>query len=406
VQTAIRIKDVFACQLDAARQQTDALFSTIRSDHLYDRPIPARHRWIFYLGHLEAFDWNQIARHELGQPASHPTLDKLFEFGIDPGPGSLPCDQPSDWPSLEEVRSYCRTSRRRIDDLFDRASAERLQIAIEHRLMHAETLAYMLHQVPYEHKIAPAPAADGAPRRPERDGSAVRIPAGPTVLGQPRNGNFGWDNEFDAHEVDVPAFSIDRYKVTNGQWLAFVRAGGPPAPFWMERDGEWRLRGMWAEFPLPLDWPVYVSQEQAAAYARWHGAELPSEAEFHRAAFGASDCLYPWGEDEPTEVHGNFDFHHWDPIPVTGSSAGDSAFGVSQLVGNGWEWTSTVFEPFQGFRPTAGYEGYSANFFDGEHYVMKGGSPRTAARLLRRSFRNWFRPDYPYIYAGFRCVQH
>jgi formylglycine-generating enzyme required for sulfatase activity len=91
---------------------------------------------------------------------------------------------------------------------------------------------------------------------------------------------------------------------------------------------------------------------------------------------------------------------------VNATPAGDSAFGLSQLVGNGWEWTSTVFGPFPGFRADANYPGYSANFFDGEHYVMKGASPRTAACFLRRSFRNWFRPDYPYVYATFRCVEN
>jgi formylglycine-generating enzyme required for sulfatase activity len=93
-------------------------------------------------------------------------------------------------------------------------------------------------------------------------------------------------------------------------------------------------------------------------------------------------------------------------VPVTSTPAGDSAFGVSQLLGNGWEWTSTPFAPFPGFEPFPFYPGYSANFFDGAHYVIKGGSPRTAAPLLRRSFRNWFRPDYPYVYAGFRLVEN
>ena len=85
--------------------------------------------------------------------------------------------------------------------------------------------------------------------------------------------------------------------------------------------------------------------------------------------------------------------------------AGASAFGVEDLLGNGWEWTRTVFQPFEGFRPFAFYPGYSADFFDGQHFVMKGGSARTAACMLRRSFRNWFQPHYRYAYAGFRCVQ-
>ncbi len=98
----------------------------------------------------------------------------------------------------------------------------------------------------------------------------------------------------------------------------------------------------------------------------------------------------------------NLNFASWDPIPVTASPAP----GFAQLVGNGWEWTSTVFQPFPGFEPFPFYPGYSANFFDGDHYVMKGASARTAACFLRRSFRNWFRPDYPYVYAAFRCVDN
>jgi iron(II)-dependent oxidoreductase len=96
---------------------------------------------------------------------------------------------------------------------------------------------------------------------------------------------------------------------------------------------------------------------------------------------------------------GNYDFQYWNPVPV-------NAYASGQMLGNGWEWTSTVFEPFPGFEPFPFYPGYSANFFDGDHYVLKGASARTAACFLRPTFRNWFRPDYPYVYAGFRCVEN
>ena len=79
---------------------------------------------------------------------------------------------------------------------------------------------------------------------------------------------------------------------------------------------------------------------------------------------------------------------------------------MADLVGNGWEWTGSLFEPFDGFAPYPYYPGYSANFFDGQHFVMKGGSPLTAACMLRRTFRNWFQPRYPYIYATFRLVEN
>jgi formylglycine-generating enzyme required for sulfatase activity len=108
----------------------------------------------------------------------------------------------------------------------------------------------------------------------------------------------------------------------------------------------------------------------------------------------------------PEATHGNFDFYHWDPVDVDATPGGDSAFGISQLIGNGWEWTRTPFGPFQGFQPFPFYPGYSKNFFDEEHYVMKGASPRTAACFLRSSFRNWFRPDYPHVYASFRLTDN
>jgi formylglycine-generating enzyme required for sulfatase activity len=145
---------------------------------------------------------------------------------------------------------------------------------------------------------------------------------------------------------------------------------------------------MFEAIPLPADWPVYVSQAEASAYARWKGRRLMTEPEFHRAAEGSTT--------------GHFDFAGFDPIPV--GSHPPSAAGVFDLVGNGWEWTSTVFAPFEGFVPMRSYPEYSADFFDGQHYVIKGASPATARELVRPSFRNWFRGNYPYVYAKFRTA--
>jgi gamma-glutamyl hercynylcysteine S-oxide synthase len=141
--------------------------------------------------------------------------------------------------------------------------------------------------------------------------------------------------------------------------------------------------------PMPEDAPVYVTHEEAMAYARWKGMRLPAEAEWHRAAAGAID--------------GNYDFRRYDPVAV-GQSA-PSAFGVYDLIGNGWEWTSTLFEPFPGFEPMPSYLQYSADFFDGAHHVLKGASPVTPRELVRPSFRNWFRPNYPWVFATFRCAR-
>jgi len=390
--------------LREARARTDALFQLLAPGAIYDRPIAERHRLVFYLGHLEAFDWNQIGRACLDLPSFHPEFDKLFEFGIDPPPGQAAQDQANDWPSVAEIESYNRRVRARLDEALSHAPEDIVFMALEHRQMHAETLAYLLHQLPYDRKLW-SPAIE-APSAAFASGALIDIPAGAATLGQ-RVGELGWDNEFDLHAVYVPAFAMSKYKVTNGEYREFVRQGATPPHFWVERGGQWFFQGMFAETPLPLDWPVWVTQEEASAHARWRGLELPTEAQFHRAAYGTpqgGEHPFPWGDEAPTATHGNFDSHAWEPSSVLAHPRGDSAFGVSQLVGNGWEWTATPFAPFAGFRPAPSYVNYSQNFFDGEHFVMKGGSPRTAAGLLRRSFRNWFRPNYPYVYAGFHLV--
>jgi formylglycine-generating enzyme required for sulfatase activity len=395
-----------ARSLIEARARNDALFGLVKPDAFYERPIPERHRIIFYLGHLDAFDWNQIGQWALGMKPLHTSFEQMFAFGIDPPVGQLPDDKATDWPTLDEVRAYTQQVRQTLDDVLDRAPEQILYVAVEHRLMHAETFAYILHRATPDRKLALHTRLHLV--GPVPDHAMIEVPEGSVTLGRPRHDGFGWDNEYDAHAFSVPAFAISKYKVTNGEYLKFVHAGAEPSPFWTRRGDQWYWHAMAGTIPLPLDWPVYVTYEQAKAYAQWVGKTLPTEAQFHRAAYGTptgEERLYPWGNEPPDERRGNFDFRHWDPIPVTATPLGDSAFGVSQLVGNGWEWTTTPFQPFPGFQPFPFYPGYSAPFFGGNHFVLKGASPRTAARLLRRSFRNWFRPNYPYVYAGFRCVE-
>ncbi len=405
MSTATLISGALQERLYSARQLTDSIFGLLRPDALYSRPIPERHRLVFYLGHLEAFDWNLIARKTLGVDSLSPQFDTLFEFGIDPPVGQAATDQPTDWPSVEEIQAYNQRVRARIDDLLDQAPDQIIHVALEHRLMHAETLAYLLHNLPYDQKSSAA-----APLVHSTDpvtNPMIEIAPGVTTLGQ-TEGEFGWDNEFAEHRVNVPSFRVSKYKITNGQYLDFVREGTAAPHFWTREGSHWFYRGMFSSAPLPLNAPVYVTHAEATAYARWAGKRLLTEEQFHRAAYetsGNSERPYPWGNAAPDSVRGNFDFHHWDPVDVDADPAGDSAAGVSQLVGNGWEWTATQFGPFPGFQPMPFYPGYSQNFFDEEHYVMKGGSPVTAACMLRRSFRNWFRPNYPYVYASFRLVE-
>src|SRR5689334_20862231 len=112
--------------LEQARDHTDSLFGLVRPEALYHRPIPERHRILFYLGHLEAFDWNLIGRYALDLPSFHPEFDRLLAFGIDPPPGQLPNDQPADWPSVAEVDRYNWRVRDEIDAVLDRVPEQLL----------------------------------------------------------------------------------------------------------------------------------------------------------------------------------------------------------------------------------------------------------------------------------------
>ena len=446
------------------RARTDRLFNLIAPDAYYTRPIALRNPIVFYEGHLPAFSVIAFLRRGLGLPPVDARLEKLFERGIDPDSpeAAVPRSGAATiWPSREDVRAFARACDAAILDAIPRMPAtpeaiEGLYTALEHEAMHQETLLYMWHRLPYELKRPPTsdvrrprsdvrrPTSDvrgptSEVRRPTSDrtsdlgtgmSAAVRVPAGEAVLGADRGAvPFGWDNEFDQHTVRVPAFDVDVLPVTNAQFLEFIADNGyrrrelwsdegwswlqsdqvsHPA-FWLPADASdvgrrasdvgrrtsdvgsgWLWRGLFEAFPLPLDWPVYVSQAEASAYAQWRGRRLMTEAEFDRAAEGATP--------------GHVDFAGYDPIPVGSHPQTASRWGVHDLIGNGWEWTSTIFAPFAGFAPMRSYPEYSADFFDGQHYVMKGASPATAIELTRPSFRNWFRGNYPYVYAKVRTV--
>src|ERR1700746_2779298 len=149
-----------------ARRRSDALFNIVKPDAIFERPIPERHRIIFYVVHLESFDWNLLHENVFGLKSFHPEFDRLFAFGIDPVGGGLPTDQPSDWPLLEAVRDYVSKIQAALGEKLADGSLESfgvsrdgfpldtlLNVAIEHRLMHVETLAYMLHQLPLDRKV-------------------------------------------------------------------------------------------------------------------------------------------------------------------------------------------------------------------------------------------------------------
>ncbi len=431
-------------QLDRLRaiwRRSDALLSLVPEEGLLDRPIPLRHPFLFYLGHLPAFAWTQIGRGVLGRGALDPVLDELFERGIDPvGVDRVDPSDRSQWPPVEAVETYRDRARGELVELLpelDAAAdadplAERgriVSVVVEHELMHHETLVYMMQQLP-----------QGTLRRPDslpgyvtegaRPGGLVEVAPGPVWLGaEPETGDFVWDNELPRHRVEVSGFRIDRTPVTVADWLEFVNAGGYQRPelwhddwtwrtrsglehpvTWERLDGDWFVRTLFDRLPLAAvgGWPVFVSHAEAEAYCRWRGRRLPTEIELERAGYTTpfgDERPFPWGSAHPDAVDGNWGFRHWAPTPVGVQPATDSAWGVADLVGSGWEWSSTRFAGYPGFRSTVRtYPGYSSDFFDNEHFVLRGASWATPTELIRRSFRNWFQGRYPYVFASFRTV--
>jgi iron(II)-dependent oxidoreductase len=278
----------------------------------------------------------------------------------------------------------------------------------QHEHQHDETMLATLGLMAsaYPHAAAPAPAGRPLP-------AEVFVPGGPFTMGSDVE-PFAYDNERPAHVVDVAPFWIDTAPVTNGQYLAFVEAGGyDDARFWAEAgwahrcveglsapqfwapegDGSWSLRRYGKRVDLPLDVPVqHVSWYEADAYARFAGRRLPTEAEWEKAAQGASSSAANLGQ------------RHFGPAPVGAYPDGASRYGAEQMLGDVWEWTSSDFTAYPGF-VTFPYKEYSEVFYGSDYKVLRGGSWATSPLVARTTFRNWDYPIRRQIFSGFRCAR-
>lgn len=408
---------------EAAWARSDTIFDLLPKDRLLERPIGLRHPFLFYLGHLPAFTWNQVSRGFLGEGHNDANFDVLFERGIDPeNQNQADAQSIASWPTVEEVFAYRDRVRRgilqRIPEVLARSSevlgqnGRILHVAIEHELMHHETLMYMFAQCPHtlieRPTWVPAPE-DGPGRAPE----VREIPEGLATVGAKfEETEFGWDNEFGQEFWSVPAFRIQSHPVRNRDWVDFIKANHLDEKWfpasWKRQWGDLCVRTVFGLVPFELaaGWPVQVSAAQARDYCVWRGGDLPTWGQLVRAAYG-DDVRRgrPWGETIQDKDAGSFGFTRWFPSPVGRHPSSASIYGVEELVGNGWEWTNTSFGPLEGFSPyVKSYPGYSADFFDGHHNVVFGASWATDPVFLRRSFRNWYRGDYPYAFTKFRVA--
>jgi iron(II)-dependent oxidoreductase len=327
-----------------------------------------------------------------------------------------------------EARAFCREVRSRVLDRLDRLRDADdpfdFAMVVSHEQQHDETMLQTLQL-----RSGPPLLGTGTPLPPGRSGVAgtsVLVPGGPFLLGvDAADEPFSLDNERPAHRVDIPAFAIGRVPVTNAEYAVFIADAGYRTPRWwsergwrhrldagLERPQFWAPDGTRTRFgvveELPPDEPVqHVTFFEAQAYAAWAGARLPTEAEWEKAAVWDPATgrrrRFPWGSTEPTAALANLGGTALRPASVGAYPASASAYGVEQMMGDVWEWTSSSFRPWPGFRPML-YAEYSEPFFGGDYRVLRGGSWAVASSILRPSFRNWDHPVRRQIFSGIRLA--
>ncbi|SEP29849.1 ergothioneine biosynthesis protein EgtB [Trujillonella endophytica] len=419
------LREVLARDLAAARERT-LLLTDHDEPELLRQHTPLLSPLVWDLAHIGQQEelW-LLRRGDADRPGLlPPDVETLYDAFAQPRAvrARLPLLPPV------EARAYCGEVRGRVLDRLDRLGPDDdpfdVAMVVSHEQQHDETMLQALAL-----RAGPPLLGGGAPLPPGRPGVAgtsVLVPGGEFVLGvDAADEPFSLDNERPAHVVDVPSFRIGRVPVTNAEYAAFVADGGYTDDRWWSERGRahraeagltaplhWGVDGTRTRFGIveevPPDEPVqHVTFFEAEAYARWAGARLPTEVEWEKAAVwdpaAGRRRRRPWGDAEPTPALANLDGVALRPAPAGAYPAGASAYGVEQLMGDVWEWTSSGFTAWPGFAPML-YADYSAPFFGGDYRVLRGGSWAVGSAILRPSFRNWDHPIRRQVFSGFRLA--
>jgi ergothioneine biosynthesis protein EgtB len=351
-------------------------------------------------------------------------------------------------PTVKDTIAYRHRIDERMLELLESSGLDNLarggeslpmlvRLGLEHEMQHQELLVYDI-----KHLLADlyrGPAVASLPPRDAVSGMA-EIKGGLVVLGYDRSdkgsheGVVGWgfafDNEKPAHRVYVEDFALDRTPVTKGEYLEFIESGGYQdyrwwfsdgwaaigaeswqAPLYWEREGDqWLIRDFHGLNPVAQksDQPVeHVSFYEASAYAKWKGKRLPTEAEWELAArkdpATESYSRFPWGDAPPGSSNSNlFENGYWGPVPAGSFPEGRTASGCYQMIGDVWEWTTSDYVPYPGFRTE--FDEYNDKWFVGQK-VLRGGSYATPRSHIRSTYRNFFHPNERWMTSGFRCAK-
>ena len=419
-----------------ARRRTLELLADLSDEQLRGPRLPTVQPLLWELGHIAWFQEKWCLRAGGRLPSLRADADALYDSAAVPSETRWDLPLPDRRGTLGYLEDVCETVLQRLSrPELSPEDAYFAMLTVFHEDMHGEAFTYTRQTLSYP--AAPAAAPDSAIEHKAAgplEGD-VYLPGGEFLLGAARAEPFVFDNEKWAHPVQVQPFAIARAPVTQQEFAAFVESGGYRAErFWSAAGWRWRceaealqpiywrkqaggrwLRRHFADWvPLEPHQPmIHVSWHEAEAYSRWAGRRLPTEAEWEAAALGErassssgkfSKRAFPWGETPTTSAHANLDAQAGSCLDVAALPAGDSAFGCRQMLGNVWEWTASDFGPFPGFVVDP-YKEYSEPWF-GTRKVLRGGCWATRARLMRPTYRNFFRPERRDIFAGFRtCAQ-
>jgi iron(II)-dependent oxidoreductase len=424
-----RLRDLVALELGRARDRTTTLTETVDDGDLTRQHSPLMSPLVWDLAHVGNQEELWLVRDVGGREPVRHDIDELydaFKHARSDRP-ALPLLTPA------EARRYVATVRDKALDVLDHARLEGAALVdqgfafgmiVQHEQQHDETML-ATHQLRTGSPVltAPPPPAAAGPVTGE-----VFVPGGPFTMGTDTEA-WALDNERPAHRVEVPAFHIDRAPVTNGQYEAFIAAGGYDDPRWWspagwdhrqaagltapqhwQRDGDgWLATSFGRTERIAADEPVvHVCFYEAEAYAAWAGKRLPTEAEWEKAArhdpATGRSRRFPWGDDPPEARHANLGQRHLRPAPAGAYPDGASPLGVHALIGDVWEWTSSDFRGYPGFTAFP-YREYSEVFFGPDYKVLRGGSFGTDRSACRGTFRNWDYPIRRQIFSGFRCAR-
>lgn len=423
--------------LTAVRRRLGRLVAPLDDDTLHRQHDRIMSPLVWDLGHVGNFEELWLLRELDGRRAHDPDLDHVYNPFENPRwvRADLPIlRRPEAVAYLADVRAEALEILRRAD-LRDPerpllAAGYVYRMIVQHEAQHQETMLQTLDLRAGGDPYPPVMARRPAPvlPRPVDDTERVLIPGGEFQMGTDDR-SAAYDNERPRHPVHLPDFWIDRFPVTVRRYAAFVAAGGYQQPeHWSEegrawlqetghqapqgwiRDGDtgWRVRRFGHLLPLDPREPVqHVSFYEAEAFARWSGGRLPTEAEWEKAAAwdpaAGRSRTWPWGETPPGPRHANLDQSAFGPAPVGSYPAGASAYGVEQLLGDVYEWTSSPFTGYPGYA-TFPYPEYSEVFFGDDHRVLRGASWATSRWVARTTFRNWDYPKRRQIFAGLRLA--